>query len=90
MKCRYCRIGRYQASVGPYLENLDNQIMLIPDAPVQVCDICGHMQYEDKFLGELQFFMEQLSYSSTGDATPQWSVLPKTNPRLTTSRRKSR
>ena len=65
MKCNQCHIGRYQDRTAPYLEYVLGEILLIPDVPVQVCDICGHLQYDAQFMDILAQLKERLSLPAT-------------------------
>ena len=47
--CETCRLGRYHPAQVPYLCWLDGQIVLVSNAPAEVCDICGETIFDDGF-----------------------------------------
>ncbi len=61
MNCEICHIGRYQSTSAPYLRWLDDQIMIIPDVPTQICDVCGKAIYDAAIMEKLRFLLEHLT-----------------------------
>lgn len=61
MNCENCRIGHFQPISTPYLHWLGEHILLIPDAPAELCDICGEMRYDDGFINNLQFLLDRFA-----------------------------
>jgi YgiT-type zinc finger domain-containing protein len=59
MICEQCRLGRFQPTRTPYLRWLGEHIMVIPDAPAFICDICAQMRYDFGFMSGLQFLLDQ-------------------------------
>jgi YgiT-type zinc finger domain-containing protein len=67
MSCEFCRIGHYESVVAPYIQWLDGHIMVIPNAPAYSCDICGHMEYDLRFVQQLDKLLTRLTNEETYD-----------------------
>ena len=50
IQCQECGIGRCRLVATPYLLKLGKHMLVMPDAPSYVCDICGNRFYDDGFL----------------------------------------
>lgn len=59
MICEACGIGRVHQVNSPYLCWLEEQIVVVPDAPAMICDVCGETAYEDNFVQALQLLLDQ-------------------------------
>ena len=47
--CETCRLGRYHQAQVPYLSWFEGQIVLVSNAPAEVCDICGETIFDGGF-----------------------------------------
>ena len=54
MQCDECRIGRLQAQRVPYLDWFGEKVLVAPNTPAWVCDVCGQTHYDLEFLHRLQ------------------------------------
>jgi YgiT-type zinc finger domain-containing protein len=61
MSCEFCRIGHYEDVVVPYIQWVNGQIMVIPNAPAYSCDICGYMEYDVHFMQKLNQLLANLT-----------------------------
>lgn len=61
MICEECRIGRYQKTTIPYAYWIGQQILLFPNAPASVCDVCKHTVYDSHFLNSMEFVLDDLT-----------------------------
>lgn len=60
LTCQQCRIGRYQTTTAAYMEPLGRkQVLVIPNVPAQVCDVCGQTQYDSEFMSQLEHLLEE-------------------------------
>jgi YgiT-type zinc finger domain-containing protein len=50
MKCDNCRIGRLRPTTLSYVEEIDGQILVIPNVPAYACDVCRQSMYDPGFL----------------------------------------
>jgi YgiT-type zinc finger domain-containing protein len=76
MNCEECRIGRYQPVNLSYLYPLGQQMVIIPNAPAYVCDVCKSRHYDPYFLETLDFLLTRLSPLDTTKPTlPQQPAL---------------
>lgn len=66
MSCEFCRIGHYEDVVSPYIQWINGQIMVIPNAPAYSCDICGYMEYDFRFMQKLNHLLANLTDEETG------------------------
>ena len=65
MSCEHCRIGHYEDIFSPYIQWLEGQIMVIPNAPAYSCDICGYMEYDPHFMQKLNQLLSFLTDEET-------------------------
>ena len=72
MLCRKCHVGRYQLAQIPFFCWFDDQIVLTPNVPALVCDICGELVYDPAFVQNIQLLIEhQSSQPPESTATPR-------------------
>lgn len=87
MNCEYCHIGHIQSTLVPYLQWLEGQIMVIPNAPAFSCDICGYMEYDGDFVQKLDHLLERFTENiRSHELTRQRSVITE-SAQWSTSRR---
>lgn len=58
MLCRKCHVGRYQLAQIPFFCWFDDQIVLTPNVPALICDICGELVYDPAFVQNIQLLIE--------------------------------
>lgn len=86
MSCEHCRIGHYQSILTPYIQWLDGQIMIIPNAPALSCDVCGYLEYDAAFIHKLNHLLEQFSRHAPRNEAVYRPVLMKAMPPLPSTR----
>lgn len=59
LKCDECGVGRYRSIKAPYLMKMGRQMLVMPDAPAYLCDVCGHRCFDDDFLVSLYYLVRQ-------------------------------
>jgi hypothetical protein len=57
--CERCRIGRCQPQRVPYFYQMGKHLLLVPDAPSLVCDVCELITYDDEYLSHLHQLITQ-------------------------------
>lgn len=57
--CEECGIGRCRSVKTPFLLKLGKHMLVMPDSPAYVCDICGHRFFDDDFLVGVHYLLEQ-------------------------------
>lgn len=62
-RCEECHIGIYRPSPVPFLHLLGGRMMVVPDAPAYVCDVCGDVYYDDDFTSKVQYLLDRLADS---------------------------
>lgn len=60
--CELCRIGYSRPITAPYIYWVGKQVLVLPNAPAYLCDICGHLQYDAHFLSTLDILLNELEY----------------------------
>lgn len=60
--CNQCGIGRSRPVRALYLSSMAGQVVIVPDAPAELCDVCGEILYDHKFVRHL----DHLIVHSTG------------------------
>jgi YgiT-type zinc finger domain-containing protein len=68
MNCEACRIGRYQATALSYLHPWGQKMIIIPNAPAYICDVCKQSYFDPYFLDTLDVLLTRLD--PLGSARP--------------------
>lgn len=68
IKCVECGVGNYRPIKSSYVLPLGKQVMIMPDAPAYICDVCGFRCFDDAFLESIH---ELLKYTAQGDDARQ-------------------
>jgi len=53
-QCNVCHIGVLTLRYATYARQIDNQLVLLPNLPVWVCDVCGEMIQETETVGRIE------------------------------------
>lgn len=64
VSCEECRIGRYRDTTAPYLQWIGGRMVVFPNAPAYVCDVCHYMKYDVRFLRDVEYMLDKLSQQS--------------------------
>lgn len=49
IRCEACGIGRCREIRAPYLLKVGRHMLVMPDSPAYICDICGHRFFDPFF-----------------------------------------
>lgn len=60
MICESCRIGRYQLVLRSYLYPLGAQMVIVPNAPTYMCDVCKESHFDSYFLDTVDLLLAKL------------------------------
>jgi YgiT-type zinc finger domain-containing protein len=60
--CELCRIGLSQPTTATYIYWVNKQVLVLPNAPAYLCDICGQLRYDTYFLNTLDVLLHELEY----------------------------
>lgn len=71
--CEHCKIGRYRPARLPFISWLNKDILVMPNAPGQVCDVCGDSFFDPEFLFQLDSLINSDEDQETGQSAPTWS-----------------
>ena len=55
--CPECQVGALQNSAVPYYAILEGTLVVVPDFPAWVCDICRHCEYDENALEALRVIL---------------------------------
>jgi YgiT-type zinc finger domain-containing protein len=55
--CPECQAGALQNSAVPYYAILEGTLVVVPDFPAWVCDICRHCEYDENALEALRVIL---------------------------------
>ncbi|MBP6016616.1 MAG: YgiT-type zinc finger protein [Candidatus Promineofilum sp.] len=64
IQCQECGIGRCRPVTTPYLLPIGKHMLVMPDSPAYVCDICGNRFFDDEFLNGVHYLLEQAAEES--------------------------
>ena len=68
MKCENCRIGRYRPATLSYVTDLDGDVLIIPNVPAYVCDVCRRSQYDPGYMIFVQHLLDQGDRAKQSDS----------------------
>jgi YgiT-type zinc finger domain-containing protein len=57
--CERCRIGRCHERRVPYFYQMGRHLLIVPDVPALVCDVCELLVYEDGYMAQLHQLISQ-------------------------------
>lgn len=86
--CDECGIGHCQPVTTPYLLKLGVHMLVMPDSPAYVCDICGNRFFDDSFLNGVHYLLEQAAGDPERRARRRQA--PRPEPALSPQARRSR
>ncbi|MBE7532055.1 MAG: hypothetical protein HND44_10260 [Chloroflexi bacterium] len=75
MKCHHCRIGHLHSTKMPFITFLDEQMLVVPDVSAYRCDMCGDVLFNEGFLEQLQYLLDQLTEAEYPPETAEWLAL---------------
>ena len=44
--CPECQVGIFRREGGTYYTWIENELVIVPDFPCWVCDVCGHRDWD--------------------------------------------
>jgi YgiT-type zinc finger domain-containing protein len=75
--CELCRIGHCQPITAPYIYWVDRQVLVLPNAPAFLCDICGQLWYDAHFLNMLDILLNEWEYGLSPKEPPRAPLAPQ-------------
>lgn len=88
IQCEECGIGRCRPVSAPYLLKIGKHMLVMPDSPAYVCDICGNRFFDDDFLDGVHYLLEQAAADSRRHARRRQA--PRPGPAVLPHARRSR
>jgi len=55
--CRECQVGKMTLSYMTYMTWLGDEVIMVPDFPAWVCDVCGRREYDQLALTRLTMLL---------------------------------
>ncbi len=74
MQCDDCYFGRYEEVKIPYLCQVDEGQVLVPNTPGYQCDYCGNTFYHLGFIRHLHFLIDRNVISGKHESATQRTV----------------
>ena len=56
--CPECQVGALRQANVSYLTRIQGRLVMVPDFPAWVCDVCGRREYDEAALTELRAMLE--------------------------------
>jgi hypothetical protein len=88
IRCEACGIGHCRAIRAPYLIKVGHYMLVMPDSPAYVCDICGHRFFDGEFAHHVHNLLMMANDDSKRRA--QRRQTPRPEPAATPHARRSR
>jgi len=55
--CRECQAGHLQQQFVSYFTWLGDELIIVPDFPAWICDVCGRREYDPQALNRLSLLL---------------------------------
>ncbi|MBN1439836.1 MAG: YgiT-type zinc finger protein [Anaerolineales bacterium] len=55
--CPECQMGTLRSGSVPYYAKLEETLVVVPDFPAWICDICRHCEYDESALDALRIIL---------------------------------
>ncbi len=80
--CYRCRIGRLKPAQAPYAQMVDGNMLILPDMPAAICDVCGEIEYDADIMINIQYLVHQheVRHSRPIRRSPQTRSVPPKPP----------
>lgn len=65
--CPECQVGLIQRKKGTYYTWIENEIVIVPDFPCWVCDVCGHRDWDQGAVFNLGMILSPAAGTPTFD-----------------------
>jgi hypothetical protein len=65
--CEQCQIGRIRRDTAPFIIGHQGHVLVMPDAPVIMCDTCSYLEYDDDFLKAMYLMLRPRSHGSDAE-----------------------
>jgi YgiT-type zinc finger domain-containing protein len=79
LKCEECGIGHYRTVNANYITPFGKRMLIIPDAPAYICDVCSHRCFNVNFVFSVHYLIHQAmkgSQRATQKRQPAKNELP--------------
>ena len=65
--CPECQVGLIQRKKGTYYTWIENEMVIVPDFPGWVCDVCGHRDWDQSAVFNLGMILSPAAGTPTFD-----------------------
>ncbi len=55
--CPECQVGVFRREGGTYYTWIENELVIVPDFPCWVCDVCGHRDWDQGAVFQLRMLL---------------------------------
>ena len=65
--CPECQVGVIRREGGTYYTWIENELVIVPDFPCWVCDVCGHRDWDQNAVFQLGMLLSPSAGTSAFD-----------------------
>ena len=65
--CPECQVGLIKRAGGTYYAWIENELVIVPDFPCWVCDVCGHRDWDQAAVFNLGMILSPAAGTPTFD-----------------------
>lgn len=65
--CPECQVGVIQRKTGTYYTWIENEMVIVPNFPCWVCDVCGHRDWDQGAIFNLGMILSPAAGTPTFD-----------------------
>ncbi|MBI3738397.1 MAG: YgiT-type zinc finger protein [Chloroflexi bacterium] len=85
--CNECQAGVMRVRFITYFTWLDEELVMVPNFPAWICDVCGRREYDEKSISWLTMLLNPNAGKPTGKkphprGTPRPAPRPSASPKL--------
>ena len=68
--CPECQVGIIRRKGSTYYTWIENELVIVPDFPCWVCDVCGHRDWDQNAVLQLGMLLSPTAGTNTFDRVP--------------------
>ena len=65
--CPECQVGIFRREGGTYYTWIENELVIVPDFPCWVCDVCGHRDWDQGAVFQLRMLLSPTAGTNSFD-----------------------
>jgi YgiT-type zinc finger domain-containing protein len=80
-QCNECQAGMMRLRFITYFTWLGKELIMVPNFPAWICDVCGRREYDEKSISWLTMLLNPNAGKPTGHKPASRRTPPRTTPR---------